>query len=128
MKHFLFLGPALLAVLAGSLLLPLLAWASLQPPSTTRLNYCAAVLAQLFGPRTAWVALAGLGAIVAGLAAGLHALFLAGADRRERKEALPAFGAALIVCSVAMIALLAAVTWFGQQAGEVVSLLRWVGR
>ena len=111
MKHLL-LVPAVLAVLAGSLvLLPLLAWASLQDPKLGGARYYAAVLATLFEGRAAWATLAGAGLVVLGLAAFLYATFLAGADRHERERALPAFWAVLGVCAVGMLALLVGVNY-----------------
>jgi hypothetical protein len=117
---------ALFAVVAGSLLLlPLLAWASLQHPRSTGTGYHAAVLATLFGNRAA---LAGVVMLVLGIAAGLYAVLLAGGERHERKEALPWFWSALVVGSVAAFALLLFVNYLGLQAGEVGPISRWVWR
>ena len=111
MKQFL-LGLGVVVVLAGSLvLLPLLAWACLQDPGLTGARYYAAVLATLSEGRAAWATLGGAGVVVLGLAAFLHAVFLAGADRHERKRALPVFWAVLGVCGVGMLALLVGVNY-----------------
>jgi hypothetical protein len=111
MKHAL-LVLAVVAVLGGGLvLLPLLAWASLQDPKLDGARYYAAVLATLFEGRVTWATLAGAGVVVVGLAAFLYAAFLAGADRHERERALPAFWAVLGVCVVGMLALLVGVNY-----------------
>jgi hypothetical protein len=126
MKLFFAFVFALLAVMAGSLvLLPLLAWASLQDPRLSGSHYYTAVLATLFSTRAT---LAGMVAIVLGLAAALYAVFLAGSDRHKRKAARPVFWTALGICSVAMFALLLFVNYLGLQAGEVKPISRWVWR
>src|SRR5689334_20006986 len=90
MRQFLFIL-ALLVVSSGCLLLlPLLAWASLQDPRLSGADYSGAVLATLFGT---WATLASVVAVVLGLAAALYATFLAGADRHERKAVLRFFWA-----------------------------------
>jgi hypothetical protein len=125
MKLFLFVF-ALIAIFAGSLLLlPLLAWASLQDPRLDGAEYHAAVLATLLGNRAA---LACAAVLVLGVAAGLHATLLADCDRHERKEAMPWFWAALCLGTVAGFTLLLFVNYLGLQAGEVGPISRWVWR
>jgi hypothetical protein len=46
-------------------------------------------------------------------------VFRAGADRRERREALPVFWAALACGTAGLLALLLAVNYFGMQAGRI---------
>jgi hypothetical protein len=118
MKHFT-LVPGVLAVLWGSvLLLPLLAWASLQDSYLSGPDHVAAVLRQLFGTRAVAATLAGASAIVLGLAAVLYAALFAGADRHERKAARPAYWTALAVGSVAVFALLVVVNYLGLWTGR----------
>jgi hypothetical protein len=129
MKHFFPFGPAFLVILYGSVvLLPLLAWASLQDPKLVGMSYWCAVLAKLFSPQVAWAVLTGLGAVVLGLVVILRALLLTGTDEHERKEVRPVFWVALGVGLVAMFGLLIVVNYFGLQAGEIKVLSRWINR
>jgi hypothetical protein len=125
MKTLLFLL-ALFAIVTGSLfLLPLLAWASLQDPKLVGADYYSAVVTSLFGTGAT---LAGVSAVVLGVAAGLYAVLLAGGDRQERKDALPYFWAALGVGCMAVFSLLLVVNYLGLHAGEVGPISRWVWR
>jgi hypothetical protein len=63
-----------------------------------------------------------------GLAAMLHRVFLADGDGWERRQALPAFWAALAVGTLARLGLLVAVNYFSLQAGEAAPLSRWINR
>jgi hypothetical protein len=120
---------SLLALLFGTLLLlPLLAWSSLQDPGLNGMSPFAAALGKLFSPRTAWATVAGMGAVVLGIAGLLDAALLEGVDRHERKRALPVWWAALGVGAVAMLVLLLVVSYLGLQAGEAAVISRWVNR
>jgi hypothetical protein len=117
---------ALFAVLWGSLLLlPLLAWASLQDPTLVGMDYFAAVIATLLSNPTAP---AGMAVLVLGVAAGLHAALLVGNDRHERMRALLWFWTALGAGCLVVFALLLAVNLLGLQSGEVGPIARWVWR
>jgi hypothetical protein len=117
---------SLFAILGGSLLLlPLLAWASVQDPRLSGASYYAAVLAKLLGTWAVW---AGVATVILGVAAGLHAILLAGGDRHERKEAWPNFRVGLLVGSMAVFSLLLFVNYLGLQAGAVGPISRWVWR
>jgi hypothetical protein len=91
-------------------------------------RYGHAVLGTLLGPTTGWATLAGVGAVALGLAVLLHRVFLAGADAHERKDARPDFWAALGVGTATVLGLLAAVNYFGLQAGKVVLISGGIGR
>jgi hypothetical protein len=118
---------SLVSILAGNLLLlPLLAWASLQDPRLAGPRYHAAVLATLF---STWAFPVVIGAVVLGVATALHAVLLAGRDRHERKETMPWFWVALGLGSAAVFALLLLlVNHLGLVAGEVRPISRWVWR
>jgi hypothetical protein len=127
MKHLIIL-PGVLAILLGSLvLLPLLAWATLQDPHLTGANYCAAVLCRLFCTKAITATISGLVVLLLGIAVLLYSAFLAATDRHERKAALPMYWAALGVSSVAMVVLLVAVNFLGQQSSLFPVVSRWFG-
>jgi hypothetical protein len=129
MRYFIAVVPCLLAILLGSCtLLTLLAWASLQDPRVEGLYYYHAVLMKLFAPRAVWRTLVAVGVIEMGLVPLAWAVFLTGADVQERKQAIPAFWAVVGGGTVAMLALLVCVNYFGLQAGEIQSISRWVHR
>ena len=87
-----------------------------------------AVLGKVFSLRAFPLAIAGVGAIVLGLAGMLHRVILAEADMRERKDALPAFWVALGIGTVAILGVLITVNYFSFQAGELTPISRWINR
>jgi hypothetical protein len=114
MRYFFPIVPSLLAILFGGiLLLPLLAWSTLQDPCLEDAGYYHAVVVKLLGPRVIGSVLLGVGLIVLGHVGVLYTLFLAGADKRERRESLPVFWGAVVVGTVATLSVLVAVNCVG---------------
>jgi len=129
MKYFIVIVPGLLAILfGGSLLLMLMAWASLQNPSLKGLEYGQAVLTKLFTLKAALGTLFGVGLLVIGLVLFAWTVFFAGSDKHERKQAIPAFWTTVGVGTATMLALLVCVNYFGLQAGEIKTISWWINR
>jgi hypothetical protein len=112
MKYFFPIVPAIFALLGGSiLLLELLAWASLPDGRREGVDYYAAILGKLLGPRTAGAAVLGMSLLSLGLAGIFHPAF-----KVERRRV---FWGLLGVGLVCMLCLLVAVNYFGLQAGTI---------
>jgi hypothetical protein len=127
-KRFLLVPGLGVAFIGCLVLLPLLAWASLDEPGLTGTDYLLAVVGRLLVGRAGWSTLGGTAAIVLGLAMALYSTLLAETEGRERREALPIFWAVLAGGVLAVFALLAVVNYLALEAGTPPGISGWVNR